>query len=36
LEDRARIGQTTFNQYSTHLPSIRTVRNECLNRIGSV
>jgi hypothetical protein len=36
LEDRARIGQTTFNQYFTHLPSIRTIRNASLERIGSV
>jgi hypothetical protein len=36
LEDRARIGQTTLNQYFTHLPSVRTVRNASLERIGSV
>jgi hypothetical protein len=33
--DRATIGQTTLNQYFTHLPSIRTVRNASLERIGS-
>jgi hypothetical protein len=36
LADRAMIGQMTLNQYFTHLPSIRTVQNASLERIGSV
>jgi hypothetical protein len=36
LADRATIGQMTLNQYFTHLPSIRTVQNASLKRIGSV
>jgi hypothetical protein len=35
-EDRASVGQTTMNQYYTHLPSIWTVQNVTLRRIGSV
>jgi hypothetical protein len=34
--DQATIGQMTLNQYFTHLPSIRTVRNASFERIGSV
>jgi hypothetical protein len=34
--DWAMIRQITLNQYFTHLPSIRTVRNVSLERIGSV
>jgi hypothetical protein len=34
--DWATIRQMTLNQYFTHLPSIRTVRNASLERIGSV
>jgi hypothetical protein len=35
-EDQALIGQTMMNQYFAHLPSIRTVQNASLERIGSV
>jgi hypothetical protein len=34
--DWATIRQMTLNQYFTHLPSIRTVQNASLKRIGSV
>jgi hypothetical protein len=34
--DWATIRHTILNQYFTHLPSIRTVRNVSLERIGSV
>jgi hypothetical protein len=34
-EDQVSVGQITMNQYYTHLPSIWTVQNATLDRIGS-